>query len=62
MIEDPGLLGCNNVAVGLGFPVILKEHSAFSFKCKEVLQTLDNTKTTAKHHMPEYKWCHEDTN
>jgi hypothetical protein len=24
MVEDPGLLGCNTVAVGLGFPVILR--------------------------------------
>ena len=62
MVEDPGLLGCNTVAVGLGFPAILKENSAFSFKCKEVLQTLDSTKTTAKHHMPEDKWSHEDIN
>jgi len=60
MVEDPGLLGCNTVADGLGFPVILKEHSAFSFKSKEVLQTLESTKTTTKHHMPEDKWCHED--
>ena len=62
MVEDPGLLGCNTVAVGLGLTVILKEHNAFSFKCKEVLQTLDSTKTLAKHHMPEDKWRHEDIN
>jgi len=61
MDEDPGLLGCNTVAVGLGFSAILKEQSAFSSKCKEVLQTLENSKTT-KHHISENKWCHEDTN
>lgn len=49
---------CSWVGVSCHF----EEHSAFSFKGKEVLQTLESTKTTTKHHTPEDKWCHEDTN
>jgi hypothetical protein len=62
MVEDPSHLICNTVTVGLRFPDILKEHSAFSFKGKEVIQTLESTNTIMKHHMPDNKWFHEDTN
>jgi hypothetical protein len=62
MVEDPGLVGCNTVAVGLRYPDIRKKHSAFSFKGRWGLQTLESTKTITKHHTPADKWCYKDTN